>query len=178
MLKPILLAFVLPGLLVPTIGWAAEPTHIGTVSPTRLAAEATEFKAALQQLETLRLDKTREITEKQRELEAARQRLVQENELSKRERFKSEEERGVADLMRLTQQAQVELQTRQRQIQETLRGRLAPILADIAKRQNLETVLNADAAVLWSATGLDITTEVIERLNAPSAGGAVKAPGH
>jgi Skp family chaperone for outer membrane proteins len=62
-------------------------------------------------------------------------------------------------------QAQTEIQAAQRQMQATVQGRVKTILDDVAKAQNLQVVLNADAALVWAAPGLDLTPAVIERMN-------------
>ena len=54
-----------------------------------------------------------------------------------------DETRRRAELQQLTQQAQTTFQSAQAKLQAELRGQLAPILADIAKRYGADFVLNS-----------------------------------
>ena len=78
------------------------------------------------------------------------------------------------DLERATAQAQTEMQNLTRQVQAEFQGRVRGVLAEIVKGQNVQMVLNGDAAVVWSAPGLDLTNAVIERLDGQTAAAPTK----
>ncbi|MCU1384003.1 MAG: hypothetical protein JWL71_2700 [Acidobacteria bacterium] len=140
-----------------------------TISLQRVSAQSDLGKRANQELDALRAERGRELATKQKELEDVIRQLTRAEGLSAAERdrlFKDETQRR-ADLQQLSQQAQVAFQTTQARLQAEMRGKLAPVLADIAKRYGADIVLNSDA-VLWSAPGSDATDEVLRRLNAPA----------
>jgi Skp family chaperone for outer membrane proteins len=78
------------------------------------------------------------------------------------------------DLERATAQAQADIQALQRQVQAELLTQVKSILDSVAKEHNFQLVLNAETTVVWAApgTGGDLTTVVIERLNAKSTAAA------
>jgi Skp family chaperone for outer membrane proteins len=58
------------------------------------------------------------------------------------------------------------MQASQRETQALVQSHLKTVLDQVAIGQGIDLVLNADLAVLWGSTQLDITNAVIERLNA------------
>ena len=146
---------------------SAGPTVV-TVSIQRVSAQSDIGKRAAQQLEALRQERGRELGAKQKELEDVVRRLNRGEGLSAadRERLSQEETRHRAEFQQMTQQAQAAFQAAQAKLQTEVRGKLKPILADIAKRYSAEVVLNSDGAVAWAAPGTDATDEVLRRLNA------------
>ena len=54
----------------------------------------------------------------------------------------------------------------QRQLQVDVKGKMDPIVAEIATQHGFDLVLNSDAAVVWSSKKSDITNEVLTKLNA------------
>ena len=144
----------------------AGPTVV-TVSIQRVSAQSDLGKRATQQLEALRQERGRELAARQKELEEVVRQLNRNQgmPIADRERLTKDETRLRTELQQLTQQAQAALQAAQAKLQTEIRGKLTPILADIAKRSSTEVVLNSDA-VAWSAPGTDATDEVLRRLNA------------
>jgi Skp family chaperone for outer membrane proteins len=145
----------------------AGPTIV-TVSMQRVSAQSDVGKRATQQLETLRQERGRELAAKQKELEDVVRQLTLNQGLSPadRDRLIQDEGRRRTEFQQLTQQAQTAFQAAQAKLQTEIRGKLTPILADIAKRYSAEVVLNSDGAVAWAAPGTDTTDEVLRRLNA------------
>jgi outer membrane protein len=142
---------------------------IGYVSAQRIFAEANEAKAEVTRIQTLQQQKATDLRTKQQALEGTRAQLAAATDPALRVQLQPQEQQQRTDLERATAQAQVDLQTAQRQMQAQVQGRVKTILDDVAKAQNLQVVLNGDAAVLWAAPGLDLTSAVIERMNkAPS----------
>jgi Skp family chaperone for outer membrane proteins len=165
------LALVIGGVIVFVVATArprtAAPTMV-TVSIQRLAAQSDAGKRANQQLDTLRLERQRELATKQKELEDIARQLTRNQAMpvAERERLTQDETRRRAELQQLSQQAQATFQAAQTKLQTELRGQLVPILTDIAKRYGTDFVLNSDTAVAWAAPGTDATDEVLRRLNA------------
>jgi Skp family chaperone for outer membrane proteins len=70
------------------------------------------------------------------------------------------------ELERATQQAQVDIQTLQRQLNTALQQRIKTALDDVMKTENYQLVLNSDPSIMWSTPELDLTNAVVARLNA------------
>jgi Skp family chaperone for outer membrane proteins len=149
-------------------------THVRSAGPSvvivslqRIATQSNAGKRAIQQLETLRQERGRELTVKQKELEdVVRQAAKDTLAAVDRDRLSQDENRRRAELQQLTSQAQSDYQNTQSRLQAELRAQINPILADIAKRYGVDVMLNSDTAVAWAASGTDTTDEVLQRLNA------------
>jgi Skp family chaperone for outer membrane proteins len=138
-----------------------------TVSARRIATESNAGKRASQELNTLKGDRERDLTAKQKELEGVVKQLAAAGLApADRDRLTQDEARRRAELQQLTRQAQTDLQAAQTKLENELRVQVTPIVADIAKRYGVEVVLNSDTAVVWAAPGTDATEEVIHQLNA------------
>jgi outer membrane protein len=171
-MKTVSIAILVVGILTSFAGpVAAQPRAtfpIALISVQRIGNESMYAKEAAKRLETLRQAKAQEINAKQKELEGVRLQLANAGGIfraSRRSELAAEEKRQETDLQRLTQQAQTDLQKLQRDIETDIRRRVGEIVTDIAKRRGIQFVLNQDTAVILAPTGIDLTTEVIERLN-------------
>jgi outer membrane protein len=66
------------------------------------------------------------------------------------------------------QSAQAEMQQRESELMTDFQKRVTPVVAEIAKEKGLHAVFAADAAIaLYVHPAIDISTEVIKRLDAP-----------
>jgi Skp family chaperone for outer membrane proteins len=170
-MKMFSLAVFAVGMLAPVVDRAVQPRAvppIAYVSVQRISAESIEGKAAVKRLEALGLARAQELRAKQQTLETTRTELANAGgvfQASRRAELKTREEQQRADFQKSTQQAQVEVQELQRQLQNKLRQELTAILSDMAKRKSIQIVLNQDTAVVWAPEGSDVTAEVVERLN-------------
>ncbi len=79
------------------------------------------------------------------------------------------------DAQRFQQEAQQEVQKLQQELQADFQRKLTPIVQQLAQEKHLSLLLSAqDAGIIWAEPGLDLTAEVIKRLD--SATSAPKAP--
>jgi Skp family chaperone for outer membrane proteins len=147
----------------------------GYVSMQQVLNDATEAKVAAERLKTTQQQKAGELRTRQVALAETRRQLGEPAGMFQGKRLRALEERQRTELEQATAQAQLDFQTLQAEVQRELRTRLKAVLDELAKRHGLEIVLNQDTAVLWAAPGLDLTSAVIERLNA-TAPAAPPAP--
>jgi Skp family chaperone for outer membrane proteins len=127
---------------------AVEPTtpiRAVVVSLQRVATESVEGRAANQRLQALAQKMAADLLAKQKEQPQPTQQ----------------------DLQRLAQQSQADFQNTQRQAQVELRAKINSIVAEIAAQRGVDVVLNAEGLV-WSASRLDVTNEVLTKLDALS----------
>jgi Skp family chaperone for outer membrane proteins len=139
------LSLALAPILVPQGQTPAPGTEGRTliVSATRLAAESAEGKAANQRLQQLAQRMAADISAREKDGKTTPE-----------------------ELQKLRQQSQADFQNAQRQAQTEIRTKLNPVITEIAQERKADMVLNADTAVVWSATKFDITNEVIAKMNA------------
>jgi len=141
------------------------PSSIGYVSAQRILAEATEAKAEVARVQAFQQQKTTELRAKQQALEATRVQLAAATDPALRVKLQQQDMQQRAELERANAQAQVDIQNAQRQMLADVQSRVKNAVDDLARAQNLQVVVNADAALIWAAPGLDLTPAVIERMN-------------
>jgi Skp family chaperone for outer membrane proteins len=163
---PILTLALLPVL---SPGEPQKTPPIAYISLQQIASQATEAKAATARLDSLRLERAREIAAKERDLEATRLKIANAGGVfqgSARSELQQQEQRERTEVQQLTQKAQADYQALQRELQTTMRKKVSVILDDIARQRGLQVVLNEENAVMWAQPGADLTAEVVARLNA------------
>jgi Skp family chaperone for outer membrane proteins len=182
-MKTLLMAIplaLLPAFLSPAASPQAPvtrpPLAIRYISAQRIVKESADGKAGAARMQTLQQQKSGELRTKQQALEATRQQLAQATDNQARTQLQQQEQQQRLDFERSSTQAQADIQAAQRQFDVEIMGKLKLVLDDLAKNQDLQLVVNADTSVLWSAPGLDVTTAVIDRLNAKPATPAPTAP--
>ena len=143
---------------------AAKAT-IAYVSAQRILTESNEGKTELARGQALQQQRAADLKAKQQTLEATRQRLAQTTDSSARAHLQQEEQQQRLEFERASGQAQVDMQTLQRQVNNELLGRVKAVLGDVIKGQDVQLVLNADTAVMWGSASLDLTAAVIQKLN-------------
>lgn len=136
----------------------------------RIIAESKEGQAASNKVKALNDRKVAELNEKNKALQADQQRLQSGGGVlsdAAREDLQRKVERQNTDIERMTQDAQKELQDLQQSLQLDFQRRLNPVLAEVAQDKGLHLVFSAaDAGLAWAHAGLDITTDVIKKLDA------------
>lgn len=122
-------------------------TRAVSVSMNRLLAESSEGKAANQRLQQLAQKMSADIATREKDA-----RTTQE------------------ELQRARQQAQTDFANAQRQIQYELKLKMNPALTEVASQHGAELILNSDVAIVWAVGRLDVTTELLNKLNAKPKG--------
>ncbi len=120
----------------------------------------------------LRDKKLAELKAKNKQLEAAQQKVNQ-AVLSEEARAQAtkEVERLNVEIQRMQQDADAELQELQQQLQLEFQRKLTPVIQQVAQEKGLQMLLSqADAGIVWADPGLDLTAEVIKRFDAATAG--------
>ena len=84
-----------------------------------------------------------------------------------RVQLEKEIEKQTKDAERFQQDAQAEINELQQEVQNEFVKKLSPIIEQIAVEKGLQIVFNlAEAGVAWATPGLDLTGEVIKKLDA------------
>jgi len=153
-----------------------EGSTVAYVVLQRIANESADGRAATARIQALQQKKAAELNEKNKELQTQQQKLEKEasvmsstaaNELQK------QVERLQVDIQRFTQDAQAEVQELQQQLQQEFQVKLEPVLQELGREKGLHFIFNGpDAGLVWADAALDISDEVIKKLDAakPAAG--------
>jgi outer membrane protein len=155
-----------------------EGAKIAYVNVQRIANESTEGKVSTGKVQELNKKKVAELNEKNKALQAAEQKLLQSGTVLSdvaRDQLEKDVEKQKRDIQRFTQDAQTEVQDLQQELQEAFQRRLFPIIQDIANEKGLHMIISPEPPIVWADPGLDITNEVIKRLDASPAASAPPA---
>lgn len=135
------------------------PTAV--VNIPRLVSESIVGKAAAAELKAFQAEKQKVLSDKQAEVQ----------KLAASRAAASQIEKARLELERLAQDADTELADLDRKLQEEFANRLRPVVAKIAEEDHIGIVFEyPQPMIVWAAPSLDITSKVIERLDAASTG--------
>ena len=144
------------------------------VNLQRVAAESNEGQVAKAEVEALSQEKLAELEAKNLTLVTQQQKLQQgQTVLSVEARLKLQQdlEKMQLEVQRFNQDAEVEVQELQRQLQLDFQKKLIPILDQVANDKQLQFVLSVgDSGLVWAHPALDITDDVIVHLDAAATG--------
>jgi len=145
-----------------------------------IASNSTEGKAATSKIQEYAKKKTAELAEKNKALEALRNKLLQGGTVLS-DQARSQMEKDIDKMNRELQFAQQDAQAEQTQLTNDLQNdfqtRLNPIVDQVAKEKGLHFVLSiSDSGAIWANRGLDISPEVMKRLDAAKPPTAAPAP--
>ena len=147
-----------------------EGAKIAYIDIQAVASNSVEGKAATAKLQELEKKKVAEITEKNKQLESAKTKQQTSSTLmndSARLALEKEVDKLTREVQFLQQEAQSERQALQAELQVDFQRKLNPILEQVGKEKNLHMLVDINnAGAVWVDTGLDLTGEVIKRLDA------------
>ena len=167
-------------------------TQFAFIDVQRVASESNEGQAAntkvdelsqqkLGEIEAVNTDGQAEIATLNQDLQEAQQKLQQGQNVISQDaaatlqrqiaRLQRDTERTGADLQaeiqRMSQDAEAEVQELQQQLQMDFERRLLPAIDQLATEKGLSFILSAQQGLVWADPSLDISQELIDRLNAP-----------
>ncbi len=150
-----------------------EGAKIGYVVLQRIANESAEGKAATTKIQALQQKKAAELQDKNKQLQGLDEKLKKEGSVmsaTAQGDMQKQMERLQTEIQRFTQDAQAEIQELTTQLQGAFEQRMTPILGQVGQEKGLHFIFNApDSGIVWADPGLDITTDVIKRLDAAPA---------
>ena len=124
----------------------------------RLVAETSAGKALSAHLDAVRSEKQKAIAEKQAALQALRA----------KNGAIADVQHAQVELQRMGQDADAELEALNEQLQNELFSKVEPLLEQILKEDHIGAIVDYPhpSFILWVDPSIDITTKVIERLDA------------
>jgi outer membrane protein len=135
----------------------------------RIANESADGRVATTRIQALQQKKAAELNERQKQLTSMQQKLEKEGSVmsaSAAAELQKNIEKANVDVQRFTQDAQAEVQELQQSLQQEFQQRLEPVLQQVATDMGLQFVFNGpDAGLVWADAALDISGEVIKKLD-------------
>jgi outer membrane protein len=148
-------------------------SKIAFFNPQAVFQASAEGKAAVARVNALIQKKQKEAEDKSKLLQGNQAKLQTSGSVmseTARGQLEKEIEKQQKDGERFQQDAQAEVQELQQEVQNDFVKRLTPIIAEIANEKQLQILFNTnDAGIAWATAGLDLTGEVIKKLDVASA---------
>jgi outer membrane protein len=145
----------------------------------RIANESADGRVATTRIQALQQKKAAELNERNKQLTGMQQKLEKEGSVmsaSASAELQKQIEKLNVEVQRFTQDAQAEVQELQQQLQQEFQEKLNPVLQAVAAEMGLHFVFNGpDAGLVWADAALDISSDVIKKLDA-SAGKPAPKP--
>ena len=142
---------------------------IAYVNPVGVFQASAEGKASAARIQALIAKKQKEGEDKAKALQANQQKLQTSGGAlndAARAQLEKEIERQQKEGERFQQDAQAEVNELQQEVQNEFFKKVQPIIDQIATEKQLHMVFNtADSGLAWAAPGLDLTAEVVKRLD-------------
>ena len=147
-----------------------EGAKFAFVDLQRVAAESVEGQAANARVQELSEQRLAEIEEKNTTLQASQQKLQQgQTVLSPDVRLQLQRDidKMLLDVERFSQDAEAEVGALQQTLQIEFQQRLLPVIDQVANEKQLESIFSVgDSGLVWAASSLDLTDEIIRQFDA------------
>jgi outer membrane protein len=145
---------------------------IAYFNPQIVFQNSADGKAAVSRVNALIQKKQNENADKAKLLQGNQQKLQTSGSVmneAARTQLEKEIERQTKDAERFQQDAQAEINELQQEVQNDFVKKLAPLLEQIANEKGLHILFNAvESGIAWAAPGLDLTADVVKKLDAVS----------
>ena len=151
---------------------------IAFFNPQAVFQASSDGKAAVGRVNALIQKKQKEAEDKAKLLQGNQQKLQTSGSVmneTARVQLEKEIEKQTKDAERFQQDAQAEITELQTEVQNDFVKKLSPIVEAIAVEKGLHLVFNAsESGIAWATPGLDLTADVIKRLDAQGKPGTAK----
>ena len=164
------------------------PNKVAIINITTAILSTKDGQAAAAALQAKFAPKQEELQKKQAEIASLRDQLNKGSATMSQEakdKLMRDIDANTKNLNRLTEDAQADLDQEQGKVQQDLGGKIMAIVEQYAVKNGVGVVIdvsNPQTPVLWAATALDITSEVVKAYDsahpnsAPAAAPAAAAP--
>jgi outer membrane protein len=157
-----------------------EGAKIAFVDFQRIAQESVEGQSAANKINALIQKKQGEGAERVKQLQVNQQKLQQSGGVmsdAARSQLEKEIERQQRENERFQQDAQAEINELTQELQAEFQKKILPLVQQVAQEKNLQLLLSrADAGIVWWNAGLDLTPEVVKKLDAITPKPTAAAP--
>jgi Skp family chaperone for outer membrane proteins len=147
-----------------------EGAKFAYVNLQQIASQSADGKAATAKIQELSTKKQNELTEKNKALQAAQQKLAQSGSVlndSARAQLEKDIDRMQREIQFAQQNAQAEVQDLTQDLQQDFQNRVIPVIRTLLQEKGLHMIFSAgDSGIIAGHPGLDLSAEVIKRLDA------------
>jgi translation initiation factor IF-2 len=154
---------------------------IAYVNLQQVANLSGEGKASTAKVQALMQKKQAEAQTRAKALADAQAKLASSSALlsdAARGQLEKDIERMNIEGQRFQQDAQAEINEMSQQLQSEFQQKLFPVLEAVSKEKSIQVLLSAaDAGVVWAEAGLDLTLDVVKKLDAMTAAAKPAAAG-
>jgi len=153
---------------------------IAFFNPQAVFQASADGRAAVARVNALIQKKQTENADKAKLLQGNQQKLQTSGSVmneTARVQLEKEIEKQTKEAERFQQDAQAEINELQQEVQNDFVKKLSPIVEALANEKGLHLVFNAsESGIAWAAPGLDLTQDVIKRLDANQKPAATPKP--
>ena len=146
----------------------------------RIANESADGRVATTRIQALQQKRATELNDKNKQLATLQQKLEKEGSVMSANAaadLQKQIEKITVDQQRFTQDAQAEVTELQQTLQQEFQQRLEPVLQQVAQEMGLQFVFNGpDAGLVWADAALDISSEIIRKLDSAKPAPSAKPP--
>jgi outer membrane protein len=146
---------------------------IAFVDFQRVAQESAEGQASSGKINALVQKKQAEGAEKAKQLQTNQQKLQQSGGVMSdqaRTQLEADISRQQREAERFQQDAQAEVAELQQELQREFERKIVPLLQQVAQEKGLQLLLSrAESGIVWWDPGIDLTSEVVKKLDAAAA---------
>jgi outer membrane protein len=146
-----------------------EGAKFGWVNLQAVASMSLEGKNAATKINSLRDQRQRELTEKQKALQAAQAKLESEGALrsdAAKATLAADIERQGKELNRLIEDAEQDVERLQQQLQQEFLQKLQPAILRLAKEKNVDFIFSTEGGLIHAANDLNLTEDLIKVIDA------------
>lgn len=147
---------------------AGAPPQIAIIQAQRLALESAPGKEAYARLKKLSDQKKDELDRAEKDARDLVQKLNDQGQSmpeDKRDALSKQADDKQKQWKRMQEDAQRDLQDAERKEMAALEGRIGPIVKDYFREKHFAVVLDARAGIVYADEAVDVTDEVLKRIN-------------
>jgi outer membrane protein len=148
------------------------------INPQRVFQESVDGRAAVTRVNALIAKKQKDNEDRAKLLAGNQQKLQTSGSVmndAARSQLEKEIEKQQLDAQRFQQDAQAEINELQMEVQNEFIKKVSPVIQAIASEKGLQVVFNAaEAGLAWVDANLDLTLDVIKKLDAVAKPAAAK----
>ena len=152
-----------------------EGGKFGWVNIQVVASQSQEGKNAATRITALRDQRQKELTDKQKALQAAQAKLESEGSLrsdAAKATLQGDIERQSKELQRLAEDADQDIERLTQQLQQDFLQKLQPAIQRLAKEKNVDFIFSTEGGLIHAANDLNLTEDLIKIIDS----GAKPAP--
>lgn len=158
-----------------------EGAKVAYIDIQRIAAQSAAGRVSSDKVQALVKQKQAEAASRAKSLQDKQQKLQQSGSVMSdeaRDKLQKEVQQDQIDAQRFQQDAQRQVQELQQELQQQFEKKLMPVIEAVVNEKGVQILLSrGDAGIVWANPDLDLTDEVIRKLDAATEKPPAPKPG-